>query len=153
MTLSNLLKTLLLGAVGDPDSAKELISLLQAAAILPSQSGQSGKFLTTNGTITSWGTPSGGGGAATVREAFDANVNITNADQYVIYGSATGTPFNVNLPAGTNGKVFTLISKSTSTSDYTLVANGSDAFDGNVGTFDPIGSIIFSNGIWYKANG
>lgn len=31
-------------------------------APLPSQSGQSGKYLTTNGTTLSWGTPSGGGG-------------------------------------------------------------------------------------------
>lgn len=34
-----------------------------AAAVLPSQSGQSGKFLTTDGSAASWGTPSGGGAA------------------------------------------------------------------------------------------
>jgi hypothetical protein len=35
-----------------------------AAAVLPTQTGNSGRFLTTNGTAASWGTPAGGGGSS-----------------------------------------------------------------------------------------
>lgn len=37
-----------------------------AAAVLPTQTGNSGKFLTTNGTAVSWGTPAGGTGSSAV---------------------------------------------------------------------------------------
>lgn len=43
----------------------QITAPLAINALLPSQGGNSGKFLTTNGTVAAWGTAGGGGGANT----------------------------------------------------------------------------------------
>lgn len=52
---------------GTSQSVLDSIASLQSQinALIPSQTGNSGKFLTTNGTATSWATVSGGGGTVT----------------------------------------------------------------------------------------
>lgn len=48
-----------------PLQTANAIAALAPSLSLPSQTGNSGKFLTTNGTASSWGTPSGGGSTRT----------------------------------------------------------------------------------------
>jgi len=50
----------------NPVQNKVIYQALQNVDALPSQTGQSGKFLTTNGTTASWATVQGGGGAPTL---------------------------------------------------------------------------------------
>jgi len=64
-------------------------------ALLPSQSGQSGKVLSTDGTNTSWITGGGGGGATT---ALDNLTNPTAINQDLIPGIAN----SFSLGSGTN---------------------------------------------------
>lgn len=52
------------GLSGGGDLSANRTLSVAADAGLPSQTGNSGKFLTTNGTASSWGTPAGGGGSA-----------------------------------------------------------------------------------------
>lgn len=66
---------------------------------LPSQTGNSGKFLTTNGTSPSWGTPSGGGSA---RELLTANRTY--------YVRTDGSNSNNGL-ANTSGGAFLTLQK------------------------------------------
>lgn len=58
-----------------------------ADGLLPSQTGNSGKYLTTNGTTVSWATVSGGGGMT--------NPMTTAGD--IIYGGASGTPTRLGI--------------------------------------------------------
>jgi hypothetical protein len=53
---------------GTSQSVLDTLTSLQTQinALIPSQTGNSGKFLTTNGTSTSWATVGGGGGSGTV---------------------------------------------------------------------------------------
>ena len=49
-------------------------------ASLPTQSGQNGKFLTTDGSAASWGTPGGGGGggvSTNILEVDNTNIDVT----------------------------------------------------------------------------
>jgi hypothetical protein len=57
-------KELNVGEVVAPDLAEKikLVTSGGAGTVLPSQTGNSGKYLTTDGSILSWGTVSGGGG-------------------------------------------------------------------------------------------
>jgi hypothetical protein len=59
-----------------------------SGSTLPSQTGQSGKFLTTNGTATSWGTPSGS--PANVKAGSSA-VTAATASLAIVFG---GTAFS-----------------------------------------------------------
>lgn len=55
------------------------VYVLQAAAAgLPAQTGNSGKFLTTDGTNPSWGTPSGGGGSANITSICSGRLTLTS---------------------------------------------------------------------------
>jgi len=55
--------------------------------LAPTQAGNSGKFLTTDGTNTSWGTPSGGGGSGNV-----ATSSAETATYLPFWTSTAGTP-------------------------------------------------------------
>jgi len=59
-------KELNVGEVVAPDLAEKikLVTSGGAGTVLPSQTGNSGKYLTTDGSILSWGTVSGGGGGS-----------------------------------------------------------------------------------------
>lgn len=55
---------------------------LMANEILPAQTGNSGKFLTTDGTNSSWGTPSGGGGGTPTVYAYSGYISLSNTNYY-----------------------------------------------------------------------
>jgi hypothetical protein len=66
-------------------------------ALLPSQSGQSGKFLTTDGTDTSWATAGGGSSALTIQNKTGA-YTVVAGDLGTIINCTSGT-FTVSLTA------------------------------------------------------
>lgn len=117
-------------------------------ALAPSQTGQSGRYLTTNGTTTSWGTVAGGGtpGGANAQIQFnsggsfagdaelswDSSGNILTVGG-IIKGANTGSP-NIELqggsaPSGQGGSVIVSASNAsgngTSGGDLTLRAGAS----------------------------
>lgn len=65
-------------------------NLISAGGGLPSQTGQSGKFLTTNGTVASWAEVSGGG-------ADTALSNLTNTGKEVVANLSSPSPDYVDL--------------------------------------------------------
>jgi microcystin-dependent protein len=83
-------------------------------ALLPLQTGQSGKFLTTNGTIVSWGAGGSGSGSVT-------SVSIVNANGFSgTVANATTTPA-ITLTTSANGMLkgnATAISAATAGVDY-----------------------------------
>lgn len=69
-----------------PERIKQAIdALASVGSTLPSQSGQSGKFLTTNGSTTSWGTPTDNAGYQGV--ASSSSTSMTSRYTYVNTGS------------------------------------------------------------------
>ena len=61
----------------------QITAALAINALLPSQTGQSGNFLTTNGTVASWAAVSGGGGSPT----FDTIASGTNLTAAMLVGT------------------------------------------------------------------
>lgn len=84
-------------------------------SILPTQTGNSGKFLTTNGTVSSWGTASGSGtvnagtagqltyyATSSTAVSGNANLNISSSALTIgVAGSAVGTILFANATSGT----------------------------------------------------
>lgn len=99
-------------------------------AILPSETGQSGKFLTTNGTTASWGTPAGGSTNLSV-VAKTANYTATTSDD-VIDCDASGGAFTISVytAVGNTGKVLTVKKTDSSTNAVTIDPNSTETIDG-----------------------
>lgn len=109
------------------------------AGILPGQSGNSGKFLTTNGTVASWSAVDLSpyltiANAATTYQAKLTRRNVTNADSPVTaaYGDdiscdTSGGAITINLPAAVAGN------------PEIIIRAGADAVTANV-TVEPDGS-------------
>lgn len=98
--------------------------------LFPNQTGNSGKYLTTNGSVLSWGTPSGGGGGVT-------GSGTTNYLSKWTSGSALGN--SLVFESGSNVGIGTLAYV-----DYKLTVAGSiAALDG--GFLSDVNSGISSN--------
>jgi hypothetical protein len=63
----------------------------------PTQSGQSGKFLTTNGTALAWGSVGGGWTAAVT--VVTANYTVLTSDNVIVVNKSTGSATTITLPA------------------------------------------------------
>lgn len=77
-TINGLLKgngSVVSAAVSGTDYQAPLTAGTDYQTPLPAQTGQSGKFLTTNGTELSWGTPSGGGSDSTFKCTYGTTVS------------------------------------------------------------------------------
>jgi hypothetical protein len=100
-------------------------------ALLPSQSGQSGKFLTTDGTDTSWATAGGGSSALTIQNKTSA-YTVVAGDLGTIINCTSGT-FTVSLTAAaTLGAGFNCWIWNTSTgasNAITIDPNGAETID------------------------
>jgi hypothetical protein len=70
-------------------------------ALLPSQSGQNGKYLTTNGTTASWGTVSGGNPTALISVEFTSPGNMS----YVVQYNNTGSTFVLSVLSASGGQL------------------------------------------------
>lgn len=95
--------------------------------LTPSQSGNSGKFLTTNGSASSWGSPT----IVPVVASKSANYTVAGTDDFLI--ATAGLTFT--LPAASTSKAFTFVNTS-STTTGTIARAGSDLFypSGTAGT-------------------
>jgi hypothetical protein len=102
-------------------------------ALLPSQSGNSGKFLTTNGTDASWATAGGGGSATLSIQNKTSAYTVVAGDLGTIINCTSGT-FTVALTAAaTLGSGFNcwIWNTSTTTADViTIDPNASETIDG-----------------------
>ena len=112
---------------------------------LPYQTGNSGKFLTTNGTASSWGTPAGGSWILlnTYTPSGASTVEITDFsstyDDYVIVGTlaaASAIPkirMKIGSSIRTSGYVFTFYDYNSNTSNSAAdgIEMGSDIGDGS----------------------
>ena len=81
-------------------------SALTGVDSLPSQSSQSGKFLTTNGSAASWGEAGGGGKVLqVVSYVYTGNVQVTCGSTF------TSSPVTVNItPSATSSKILIIVS-------------------------------------------
>lgn len=96
-------------------------------ALLPSQGSNSGKFLTTNGTDTSWASPAG---SALSFTAITGNTTLTNANDYVSM-STNSLTVSVFTASGNTGKVLHFIHNGTTTTHtFTIDPNGAETVGG-----------------------
>jgi len=117
---------------GTSQSVLDSIASLQSQinALIPSQTGNSGKFLTTNGTVTSWATVSGGSGTVTsVAATVPSFLSITGSPI-----TTTGT-----LAIGLSGTALPIANGG---SGATTAQTGMNAFAGAVTS----GSYLRGNG-------
>ena len=97
-------------------------------ALLPSQSGQSGKFLTTDGTDTSWATAGGGSSTLTIQNK-TAAYTVVAGDLGTIINCTSGT-FTVSLTAAaTLGAGFNCWIWNTGTGTITIDPNSAETID------------------------
>lgn len=123
--------------IGDVGYTKSLI-----LTAVPSQTGNSGKFLTTNGTSTSWGTPSGGSGITTIAIASSNGFTGTSSGgttpTLTLATSITGIlkGNGTAISAATNGIDYTagFIPTAVKTGAYTLANNDLVTTDASGGT-------------------
>ena len=97
------------------------ITSLAETKVLPSQATHTGKFLTTNGTSTSWSTVSGGINYTRVTSA------ITLVDKQGVIADTSGGTFTVTLPAtpAVGTQVSVVDGANWSTTNLTIARNGS----------------------------
>lgn len=114
-----------------------------ASNLLPSQSGNTGKYLTTDGSALSWGTPSGGGGGGggTVTGISTATGGGTNGL------TLTGGPITTSGTITLGGSISNL-SLTTQVAGTLPVANGGTGLSSTPG----IGQIDIGNGSGFTRN-
>ena len=98
-------------------------------ALLPSQGGNSGKFLTTDGTDTSWATAGGGSATLTIQNKTSA-YTVVAGDLGTIINCTSGT-FTIALDAAaTLGAGFNCWIWNTGTGTITIDPSGAETIDG-----------------------
>ena len=93
-------------------------------ALAPSQTSNSGKYLTSDGTNTAWAFPS----LSTKTSAY----TLTSTDSTIL-GNATSADFTLTLPTavGTTGKTYVIKKTDSSTNAVTIGTTSSQTIDGN----------------------
>jgi len=95
------------------------------AASLPAQAGNSGKFLTTNGSTASWGDA-----GSLVRSARTSNTVLGTADKSTLIDITSGTFTQTFDAAATLGNGWYCYIRNSGTGDITLDPNASETIDG-----------------------
>lgn len=109
-------------------------------ALLPSQSGNSGKYLTTNGASLSWGAI--GSSTPTVNTSLTSlTIDCSIADVFRINLTASAAFVLSNLP---NGKVSEIIIKNTATGIITITLPDNHAYRSKTYTIDAQLARVFS---------
>jgi hypothetical protein len=127
-------------------------------ALAPSQSGNSGKYLTTDGTNTSWGTVSGGGSVTSVGLSAPAFLTVggspvTTSGTLALTYSGTALPVangGTGLTGGTSGGIPYYSGTSAITSSAALTANGV-VYGGGAGNA-PVATAAGTTGQFLGAN-
>lgn len=100
-------------------------------ALLPTQTANSGKFLTTDGTNTSWAAAASGSGLSPITKT--ANYSILTSDT-VINGDATSGEFTLTLPTavGNNGVRFYIKKIDATANGVVIATTSSQTIDGEL---------------------
>ena len=97
-------------------------------ALLPSQSGNNGKFLKTDGTNTSWDVASGGAGTESVLTVTSADYTVLDSDGYTTILFSTGnTPRTLTLPTLADNSTRKIKVKKTDSGTGTVTIDGEGA--------------------------
>ena len=105
-------------------------SALTGVDSLPSQTSQSGKFLTTNGSAASWGEA----GSSVVRISRTSNTILDTSNNSKLIDITSGTFTQTFTAAATLGSGWFVYLKNSGTGDITIDPSGSETIDG-VATF------------------
>jgi hypothetical protein len=115
---------------------------------LPAQTGNSGKFLTTDGTSPSWGTPAGGGGSGLPSTVVNKTGAYTAASGDFVQADTTSAGFTVTLPAAPAVGALVAVKKVDATGNtLTIVPSGGGTIDGdaNATTTTKMAGAIFEH--------
>lgn len=128
-------------------------------ALLPTQTGNGGKFLSTDGSMITWATGGGGGGgtvlSVSVVTANGVSGSITNATTTPAITLSLGaiSPTSVNGLTITNSTgTFTLANLKTGTISNTLTFSGVDGSTLNVGAGGTLGSAAYTASTAYTSS-
>lgn len=99
-------------------------------ALLPSQTSNSGKFLTTNGSTSSWGTASAGSNASITVYTTTSTLTPSTANIVYICNSSSAFTVNVGTAASIDGYVVNI--KNINTGKITVDANSTETIDGKL---------------------
>lgn len=118
--------------------------------IVPSQTGNSGKYLTTNGTVTSWGTVSAGSGVTKIKN-YDPSFGFgllhhVSSGLDSLYGRAleVSGPLNLTMPSAPADTVVTIVAIALdSTHDGYMVKADWNRLFGRQKLANPTGTITF----------
>lgn len=113
--------------LGTGTNPLDAVNKNQLDSLLPSQTGNSGKFLQTDGSSLSWQTLSASGYSAVV--TVSSNTTLTNGDDVVLVDASSGSK-TITLPSPALGKVFH-IKKIDSTLNSVQISTTSGLIDGN----------------------
>ncbi len=133
----------------------ELYAHVGADVQIPSQSGNNGKYLTTNGTTLSWGTVAS---TDTGVVRFNNNVVHTSAGQNLVVNPSNDSLNKIVIPGAGNGGSFPL-SLTNTEGNVTITANSKTWQFNTTGTLDlptsnsGVGTVQSPAGIWLNANG
>ena len=107
-----------------------------ANAILPSQSGQGGKYLTTDGTNTSWASVSGGGGGSVT------SVNASGSQGVSVSGVPITGAGTINIGLGA------ITPSSVNTSGAIITSNTTNATNTSTGAIQVTGGVGVQGDLW-----
>lgn len=108
-------------------------------ALLPSQTSNSGKFLTTNGSVASWATVTAGGSGDVVgpSSSVDSEISLFSGTTGKLIKRATGTGF-VKVSSGVMQTPSSTVSLTTEVSGALPIANGGTGQTAKAAAFDAL---------------
>jgi hypothetical protein len=117
----------------DAATARTAIGAGTSSFALPTQTGNAGKFLTTDGTSPSWGTPAGGGsGSGLPSTVVNKTAAYTAAAGDFVQADVTSAGFTVTLPAAPAVGALVAVKKvDASANTLTIVPAGTGNIDGD----------------------
>jgi hypothetical protein len=126
-------------------------STLGIVSTLPSQTGNAGKYLTTDGTNLSWATVSSG--AYTVTSVSTTYSETATTGTKIIKATTAGGAFTITLPTAVGNTATIIIKKTAGTADLTIDGAGSETIDGGatatVRRIDESITLISDNSNWF----
>ena len=117
-------------------------------ALLPTQATHTGKYLTTDGSNTSWAAVASGGSSALVIQTKSAAYTVLATDDLVI-GNATTAAFTLTLPTpvGNSGKVLRL-QKALADVSFNAITVSGTGLSTTLNTFGEVIKIVSDNTNW-----
>lgn len=121
-------------------------------ALLPTQSGNTGKYLTTDGSVASWATVAGGSSNVQTITSVTGATTITPGTTAVVYLCNSASAFTLGIATAVSKDGYTLTIKNIGAGVVTVDPNASETVDGQTTTsLTQYSSIVLvaSGGNWY----